>query len=396
MLFERLQLIGLEFPESERAQRLQPRHVVLGNASDRGSSAGLRIGRRRGRKIRFASGNSPAGELGIVVAVGAVRELFENRASATSVPRLLKSTRAPVLTHVAIDRIVRSHAGALEFRSRSSIVVREIERPRNAKPRILGGVAAGITRGQPSILRARGIKLMLFFKDFADAENSAGRALAGREIRDEPVQRRACEIVLIVMPVNQRERFQSRRRVRSAGRDLQILEDRALGAVGLRLERPRRHPNQLSANRRLGTHRESRVRLLLRLGQSALAQQQFGFRAMVRERVRVGDLGMRREDLTNENARFSIGVGMRILVAQFHQLRIRRLWISERDKRLRFRDARALLYRRFRTARDQPRRDLGRLRVASEVQQVVRQHQLARIDHHAIRIRLDEAIERLC
>ena len=236
---------------------------------------------------------------------------------------------------------------------------------------------------------------MLFFEDFANAENRAGRALAGREIRDQPVQRRACEIILIVVPVNQRERLERRRRIRSARRDLQILEDRAPGAIGFRLERSRRHPNQLGANRRLGAHRESGVRLLFRLGQGALAQQQLGFRAMVRERVRVGDLGMRREDLSNENARFGVRVGMRILVAQFHQLRVSRLWISERDKRLRFRDTRALLYRRVRIARDQPRRDLGRLRVASQVQQVVRQHQLAGIDHHAIRIGLDKAIERL-
>ena len=34
--------------------------------------------------------------------------------------------------------------------------------------------------------------------------------------------------------------------------------------------------------------------------------------------------------------------------------------------------------------------------VAAQLQQVVRQHQLAGIDHHAIRIRLDETVERLC
>ena len=39
---------------------------------------------------------------------------------------------------------------------------------------------------------------------------------------------------------------------------------------------------------------------------------------------------------------------------------------------------------------------IGRLGVAPEVQQVVRQHQLAGTDHHAIRIRLDEPVERLC
>src|SRR6202040_4155827 len=107
------------------------------------------------------------------------------------------------------------------------------------------------------------------------------------------------------------ERLERSRRIRSARRDLQVLEDRALCTLWLWLERSRRHPNQLRTNSRLGAHREPRVRLLFRLGQSAFAQQQLGFRAMVRERVRVGDLGMRRENLTNENARFRIRVGMR-------------------------------------------------------------------------------------
>ncbi len=87
---------------------------------------------------------------------------------------------------------------------------------------------------------------------------------------------------------------------------------------------------------------------------------------------------------------------MRILVAQFHQLRVRRLRIPERDQRARFRDSRVLLYRRFGTSRDQPRRDRRGFRVAPELQQSVRQHHLAGIDRHALRVGLDETIECIC
>ena len=82
-------------------------------------------------------------------------------------------------------------------------------------------------------------------------------------------------------------------------RDLQIFEDRLFGALGFRLERPRSNPDQLRANGSLRRHRESRVRLLVGLGQRALAQEQLGFVAMVRERVGVGDARIRREDLVH-------------------------------------------------------------------------------------------------
>ncbi len=147
---------------------------------------------------------------------------------------------------------------------------------------------------------------MQFFENSADTEHRAGRKLAAGKIRDQPIESRARLIVLIVMPVDQRQSLERRGRIRSARRDLQIFENRLFGALGLRLERSRRNPDQLRANSSLRRHRESRVRLLVGLGQRALAQEQLSFVVMVRERVGVGDAGIRRENGLHQRASFRI------------------------------------------------------------------------------------------
>src|SRR5271154_2427655 len=248
LFLQRFQLAGLKLLESQRAQRLQSRHVILRNAVDRRGSAGLRLRRRCRWKIRVARRDASAGELGIVVAVGAVGELGENRASLTGVARGFQRACAPVLAHIAIGSVLRASTRALEAIGRRAVIAGEIQRPRDSKARILGGVAAWIARSQPPILRARRIELMQFFEYSADAEHRARRQLAAGKIRDHPIESRARLIVLIVMPVDQCQSLKRRGRIRSVRRDLQIFENRLFGVFGFRLELPRRNPDQLRAN----------------------------------------------------------------------------------------------------------------------------------------------------
>src|SRR5260370_35274098 len=97
-------------------------------------------------------------------------------------------------------------AGARESLCRAPIIVREIERPRRAEPRFLRCVAVWIARRETPILRARGIELVFLFENFADTQHRARRTLTRRKVRDHAAELPAREIVLRLVPINQRER----------------------------------------------------------------------------------------------------------------------------------------------------------------------------------------------
>src|SRR5260370_42187718 len=135
-------------------------------------------------------------------------------------------------------------ASALESRRGAPIAMRQIQCPRRAKTRFGRGFGVWKARRQTFVLRASGIELVLLFENFPDAQHRTRRKLTRGKVRNQPRQLRTRKIVLLVMPVNQRERFQSRRRIRPTRRDLQVFEYRALGTLGLGSERAGPDPDQ--------------------------------------------------------------------------------------------------------------------------------------------------------